>query len=155
VAAALFSEAIAEAPQQPDPRIRLARLLSREGEGAKAVEQLDAVLRLDLTTAELARVEEEKLVALSLLDPGGDPARVREAVRRALEGPLPEAATLARALAAEAPDGAFPPYLLGFAERRMGRAGAAEEAWRAARTKAAPGSPLRAEIERQLGALAR
>jgi tetratricopeptide (TPR) repeat protein len=154
-ARALFAEAIAEAPEQPDPRIRLARLLNREGESAKALEQLDAVLRLDLTTAELARVEEEKLVALSRLEPDGDPARVREAVRRALEGPLPEAGTLARALAAEAPESAFPPYLLGFVERRMGRAGAAEEAWRAARAKAAPGSPLRAEIERQLGGLAR
>ncbi len=154
-ARALFAEAIAEAPEQPDPRIRLARLLNREGESAKALEQLDAVLRLDLTTAELARVEEEQLVALSLLEPDGDPARVREAVRRALEGPLPQAAEQARTLAAELPDSAFPSYLLGFVERRMGRGGAAEEAWRAARAKAAPGSPLRAEIERQLALASR
>lgn len=154
-ARALFVEAIAEAPEQPDPRIRLARLLNRSAEGARALEQLAAVLRLDLTTAELARVEEETLVALVALEPEGGEATVRRAVRLALEGPLPEAQALARSLASAAPGTAFPAYLLGFVERRMGRPAAAAEAWRAARAKAAPGSPLAAEIERQLALLPR
>ncbi|MBP1611839.1 MAG: Tetratricopeptide 2 repeat protein [Acidobacteria bacterium] len=154
-ARALFAEAIAEAPEQPDPRIRLARLLNREGKSGEALEQLDAVLRLDLTTAELARVEEEKLVALAALEPGGADEAVRRAVRLALEGPLPEAEALARSLAAAAPDRALPPYLLGFVERRMGRLDAAREAWRAARARAAAGSPLAAEIDRQLSTLPR
>jgi tetratricopeptide (TPR) repeat protein len=152
-ARALFVEAIAEAPEQPDPRIRLARLLNREGEGGQALVQLDAVLRLDLTTAELARVEEEKLVALAALEPGGTDEAVRRAVRLALEGPLPEAEAQARSLAAAAPDQALPPYLLGFVERRMGRPDAAREAWRAARARARAGSPLAVEIERQLSTL--
>ena len=154
-ARALFAEAIAEAPEQPDPRIRLARLLNREGESEQALVQLDAVLFFDLTTAELARVEEEKLVALAALEPGGSGESIRRAVRLALDGPLPEAEALARSLVAAAPDRALPPYLLGFVERRMGRLDAAREAWRAARARAAAGSPLAAEIDRQLSTLPR
>ena len=154
-ARALFAEAIAEAPEQPDPRIRLARLLNREGESEQALVQLDAVLFFDLTTAELARVEEEKLVALAALEPGGSGESIRRAVRLALDGPLPEAEALARSLVAAAPDRALPPYLLGFVERRMGRPDAAAEAWRSARTRAPAGSPLAAEIERQLSMLPR
>jgi thioredoxin-like negative regulator of GroEL len=154
-ARALFAEAIAEAPEQPDPRIRLARLLSREGESERALAELDAVLRLDLTTTELARVEEEKLVALAALEPGGDEETVRRAVRLALEGPLPKAEELARSLVTAAPDRALPSYLLGFVERRMGRPDAAGEAWRAARARTQAGSPLAAEIDRQLSTLPR
>ncbi len=154
-ARALFAEALAEAPEQPDPRIRLARLLNREGESARALVELEAVLRLDLTTAELARVEEEKLIALAALEPGGSEETAQRAIRLVLEGPLPEARAAVRSLAAAAPERALPPYLLGFVERRMGRPDAAREAWRAARARAPAGSPLAAEIDRQLALLAR